>query len=455
MESSLPDRERILSKNVLSNSFNLLDGIEEFTLENGLQVLLKPVPSSSAVSTWIFYKVGSRNEKMGTTGASHWCEHMLFKGGGKLKKGEVHTLVSSEGGRNNAFTDHDITAYYETLPKDRLDLGLFIESERMANSAFESDEVESERQVIISEREGSENFPQYLLREEIFATAYHQHPYMWPVVGWKEDLKNMTRNDLYQHYRHYYHPNNAILVVCGNFDPTAASSEIRKLFSKIPAGEKIPNKIPFRELPQKGERVVKLNQPGTLNYLAFAYHVPEITHEDAPALLVLSAVLGGWHGLIGFFGDRFVPKTNRLYKRLVEGNVASEVNTYFPVNIDPNLLYFDLTLNPDVSMKAARESFFSEIDRIGDVPPDESEMNVAYNQIRAWHAYENDGISLQALSLGYMERIQSRNLAESLVQRSLKTGPDDIRNAARRYLSETNRIVGEYNSISGGNEEVV
>ncbi len=444
-----------MATDILRSSFKLLDRIQEFTLENGLQVLLKPVPSSSAVSTWIFYKVGSRNEKLGTTGVSHWCEHMLFKGGGKLGKGDVHTLVSSEGGRNNAFTDHDITAYFETLPKDRLDLGLFIESERMANAAFDPKEVESERQVIISEREGSENFPQYMVREEIFATAYHEHPYMWPVVGWKNDLKNITRDDLYQHYRHFYHPNNAILVVCGNFDPETASTGIRNSFSNIPAGEKIPNKIPFRELPQKGERTAKLIQPGTLNYLGVAYHVPEITHEDAPSLIVLSAVLGGWRGLIGFFGDRFVPRTNRLYKRLVEGSIASEVNTYFPVKIDPGLLYFDVTLNPDVSTKVAKDAFFSEIASVHDGPPNDDEMKVAFNQIRAWHAYENDGIGLQALSIGYMERIQNRKLADSLIEGALRVTPDDVRSAAKRYLSDQNRVVGEYDSVNGGGANIV
>ncbi|HYB03975.1 MAG TPA: pitrilysin family protein [Nitrososphaerales archaeon] len=438
-----------MAANILNHSFKLLEGIQEFTLENGLQVLLKSVPTSSAVSTWIFYKVGSRNEQLGTTGASHWCEHMLFKGGGKLGKGDVHTLVSSEGGRNNAFTDHDVTAYFETLPKDRLDLGLYIESERMANAAFDPGEVESERQVIISEREGSENFPQYLLREEIYSVAYHQHPYMWPVIGWKNDLKHMTREDLYHHYRLFYHPNNSILVVTGNFDASKASTEIRRLFSEIPAGERIPSRIPFRELPQKGERLVKLRQPGTLNYLAVAFHVPEITHEDAPALIVLSALLGGWRGLIGFFGDRFVPKTNRLYKRLVEGNLASEVNTSFPVNIDPCLLYFDVTLNPAVRMETAREAILSEMERAADVPPSETEMKVTSNQIRAWHAYENDGIGLQALSIGYLERIQSRALAETLIEKALRVTPEQVQKVAKRYLSDTNRIVGEYNSITG------
>jgi len=445
----------VASSNVLNSSnssFKLLDGIEDFTLENGLKVLLKPVTSSSVVSTWVFYKVGSRNEKLGITGASHWCEHMMFKGGGKLGKGDVHTLISAEGGRNNAFTDHDVTAYYETLPKDRLDLSLFIESERMTHSAFDPAEVDSEREVIISEREGSENFPQYLIREEIYSSAFHQHPYMWPVVGWKVDLKNMSRGDLYNHYKHYYHPNNAILVVCGAFEPGFASNEIRKLFSKIPAGEKNVDKITFHEPAQNGERAVKLSLPGTLNYLGVAYRVPEITHADSAPLIVLSAVLGGWHGLIGLFGDRFVPRTNRLYKRMVEGNIASEVNTYFPVNLDPTLFYFDLTLNPDVKTHIAKEAFFSEIDRAMDAPPTDVELKVAFNQIKAWHAYENDGISLQALSIGYMERIQSRKLSDSLIEKALEVSPDEVQRVARQYLSERNRVTGEYNSVttSGG-----
>jgi predicted Zn-dependent peptidase len=238
-------------------------------------------------------------------------------------------------------------------------------------------------------------------------------------------------------------------VVCGNFDLDEAAAKVRNMFSKIPAGEKIPNKIPFQELPQKGERTTKVTQPGPLNYLGVAYHIPEITHEDAPALIVLSAILGGWRGLIGFFGDRFVPKTNRLYKRLVEGNIANEVNTYFPVNVDPCLLYFDVTLNPEVKLRAAKDELFSEIDRARDVSPNDGEMKVAFNQIRSWHAYENDGISLQALSIGFMERIKDRSLSDTLVEQSLKVSAEDVKIVARKYLTETNRIVGEYESIQG------
>ena len=430
-----------------TQSFKLADGLKEFTLENDLQVILKPVEASRAVSTWVFYSVGSRNERPGITGSSHWCEHMLFKGGGKLGKGDVHNLVSTEGGRNNAFTDQDLTAYYETLPADKLETGLFIESERMANSAFALSEVQSERQVIISEREGGENYPSYQMREEIYASAFHIHPYRWPVVGWKEDLRNMTREDLYHHYKRYYHPNNAILVVTGNFAPDTASQKIIEYFSGIPAGEKVSKKIEFTEVPQKGERISRIEQPGALDYLAFAYHVPEITHEDIPALLVLSAALGGWKGLVGFFGNRFVPKTNRLYKRLVEGRIASEVDTYFPVNIDPGLLYFDLTLVPDVEIPRAREEFLDEVEKIKDVPLSSSELKVAFNQIKSWHAYENDGISLQALSLGVMATIAGeKGFADSLVSRSLAVTADDVQKAARRYLTEKNRVSCEYQS---------
>ena len=242
-----------------------------------------------------------------------------LQGRGKLGKGDVHTLVSAEGGRNNAFTDHDITAYFETLPKSKLDLGLFIESERIANSEFDSKEVDKERHVIISEREGSENYPTYQLREEIYSLAYRIHPYRWPVVGWKSDLKTMTRSDLYQHYKTFYHPNNAILVLTGNFNAGEASSKIRSAFSKVPAGEKIPRKIPFEEAEQMGTRSSKIVQKGTLNYIGAAFRIPEFTHADTPSLVVLTSVLGGWGGLVGIFGDRYVPKANRLYRASGKG----------------------------------------------------------------------------------------------------------------------------------------
>jgi zinc protease len=370
---------------------------------------------------------------------------MLFKGGGRLAKGDVHNLVSAEGGRNNAFTDKDLTVYFETLPKERLDLGLFIESERMTKAAFDPAEVSTERQVIISEREGSENYPAYLVREELYASAYHVHPYRWPVVGWKSDLKAMTRDDLYCHYRRYYLPSNAILVVTGNFEKRQAVEKIKERFSSTKNGEKPSGDVHSPEPEQNGERFSKIVLPGTMDYLSAGYHVPETTHADTPALLVLSTVLGGWHGLIGLFGDRFVPKTNRLHRKLVDGKIASEVNTYFPVGIDPGLFYFELTLLPDTKIDEGKAALYSELDRSKDVAPSESELKVAFNQIRSWHAYENDGVGLQALSLGFMQLIKDRNLADMLIDQCLAVTPEEVQRVAKRYLVETNRTVCEYN----------
>jgi zinc protease len=428
--------------------FKLAYGVQEHSLENGLKILIKSIPTSTTVSVWVFYRVGSRNEGPGTTGSSHWCEHMLFKGGGKLRKGDVFRLVSNEGGRNNAFTDHDLTAYFETLPKDKLDLGLFIESERMAHSAFEPSEVESERQVIISEREGGENYPTNQVREELFESAFHVHPYRWPVVGWKNDLKTMTRDDLFAHYQKFYHPNNTILVIAGNVDTKDALSKVTKYFSGIPRRENSNQKVLFEEPEQMGERTSRINKPGALDYLGVGFRIPNTVHKDTPSLIVLSAVLGGWKGLIGYGGDRFVPRSNRLYKALVENKIATEVNIYFPISLDPNLLYFALTIMPNSTIESAESALFSEFSKIADSPPENDELKVARNQIKSWYAYENDGTTSQALTLGLMELIQNRSLADSIVEQCLKVSPGDVQSIARKYLKDKSRTVCAYESRS-------
>ena len=431
-------------------STSITDGVDEVLLDNGLQLLLSPVPTSNAVSSWIFYRVGSRNEFPGITGASHWCEHMMFKGAGKLGKGDVHTLVSDEGGRNNAFTDQDLTAYYETLPKDKLELALLIESERMRGAVFDPSEVESERHVIISEREGSENYPTYLLREEVYSTAYRIHPYRWPVVGWKQDLMSMTRDDLYDYYKVHYHPRNATLVLCGNFETSEAIRLVKLYFSPINEkgnddGSKLSSSL-FEEPEQRGERTSRLVLPGSLDYLASGYHVPRALHEDTPSLIVLSAILGGWMGLVGLSGNRFEPRSNRLYRKLVGGKLASEVNTYFPVNIDPGLLYFEVTILPGVGAETTVEALSMAVEEMRDAPPSEKEVEVARNQIRAWHAYENDGVSLRAQSLGIMELLGRRTLGDELVRGCMSVSPEQVQRAARKYLAEENRTLCVYES---------
>jgi len=208
---------------------SIATGVKLTKLANGLGVLTKEIHTSPVVTVWAWYKVGSRNEREGITGCSHWVEHMLFKGGIRFKKGDIFKQVARVGGYNNGFTSQDYTIYFESLPADKVELGLDIESDRMANAAFDPAETESERTVIISEREGAENNPEYLLSEEVMGTAFRHHPYRWPIVGYMSDLQTTTRDELYDYYRTYYGPNNAMLLVVGDFETTVLLKD-RKIF---------------------------------------------------------------------------------------------------------------------------------------------------------------------------------------------------------------------------------
>ena len=233
---------------------------ERHSLPNGLTVITKEMHSAPVVSFWVWYRVGARNEHVGITGISHWVEHMMFKGTPTMGKGQMDIMVAENGGTFNAFTSNDWTAYFETLPADRLDLGIRIESDRMVNSLFDPGEVASERTVIISEREGTENEPDRMLGEEISAAAFKVHPYGHSIIGWKSDLRTMTRDDLYNHYKTYYAPNNATVVVVGDFETADVLAKVEAAFGGYAASEDIPM-VRAIEPDQKGERRVRVEHP--------------------------------------------------------------------------------------------------------------------------------------------------------------------------------------------------
>jgi zinc protease len=214
----------------MKTSFN------EFKLPNGLKILLKEIHTAPLISSWIWYRVGSRDEPSGRTGISHWVEHMQFKGTAQFPASSLDRDISRDGGIWNAFTFMDWTAYLETMPADKIDLGLRLEADRMTSSLFDEQEVSSERTVVISEREGNENEPLFRLGEAVQQAAFKVHPYHHEVIGDLVDLKSMSRDDLYQHYRTYYVPNNAVLGVAGDFKIIEMLARIRELFEPIPAG---------------------------------------------------------------------------------------------------------------------------------------------------------------------------------------------------------------------------
>src|SRR5579871_2019517 len=209
------------------------------TLDNGLKILVREEHTAPLASVWCWYKVGSKDERPGQTGVSHWVEHMNFKGTTNIPRDQVKGIIEQFGGSWNGYTWIDQTTYLETATKDALDRMLFIESERMANGLYHPDDCESERTVIISELHGGENDPDQFLDQEVVATAFKAHPYRHPTIGWLSDLETMTRDDLYGYYKRYYVPNNASLVIVGDVDTEEALRNVERRFGAIQAGPAI------------------------------------------------------------------------------------------------------------------------------------------------------------------------------------------------------------------------
>src|SRR5881296_1953123 len=242
--------------------------VKQTTLDNGLKVLVQEEHTAPLASVWCWYKVGSKDERPGLTGVSHWVEHMNFKG-----------TTEQVGGGWNGYTWIDQTTYVETATRDALDRMLFIESERMANCLYHPDDCESERTVIISELQGGENDPDQLLDQEVTATAFKAHPYQHPTIGWLPDLKAMTRDDLYGYYRRYYVPNNATLVIVGDVDTDEALARVGRHFGRIAPGEP-PARLRTVEPEQTGERRLAIRREGTTAYLKVGYHAPSATEPS-------------------------------------------------------------------------------------------------------------------------------------------------------------------------------
>ena len=418
----------------------IAEGVQRVVLDNGLRILLKEMHAAPVATCWAWYGVGARNEHPGITGASHWVEHMLFKGTEQFAKGQIMRQISRLGGHLNGFTSEDQTVYFETLPREHLELALRIESDRMTNGAFDPNEVTAERTVILSERSMAENDPGFLLNEEVQASAFRVHPYRWQVLGWRCDLEQMTRDDLFAYYRSYYHPGNCVLVLAGDFDADAALELARGYFGDIAAGP-APPAVRAVEPPQAGERRVILHRPGAAARVQMAHHAPRIGAPDLPALIVCDAVLGGAKP-ISFGSGVGLGRSSRLHRALVQGGFASFAACYLAPGVDPGLMHFRLLVRDGVSPAAAERRLAEEIERLRNEPPTAAEVAKAIRQVRAQYAYGADGVTSQASALGYYElAVGYRYLADTLEAVSRVT-PEQVRAAAEKYLAADNRTTG-------------
>lgn len=423
----------------------------EFVFDNGLKLITREMHHAPLAAFFVFYRVGGRNEVPGITGISHWVEHMMFKGTPKFGKGQLDRVVSKHGGVWNGFTTEDFTSYFEVLPAEHLELAIDIESDRMVNCLFDPDEVKSERTVIISEREGAENSPEFWLSEAVTRIAYSVHPYGQGVIGAKSDLLAMTRDDLYEHYKTYYAPNNAHVVACGSFDTNSVVEKVKTYFGGLAPSPNIPAVRPV-EPPQQGERRVIVRRPGGACHVHVVFHVPQATHEDFYPLVVLEAVLSGGKPIAGWGGGG-MGKSSRLYRALVETGLASGVGANVGGSVDPGLMEITLTAKDGVKPGEAEKAVRDVLDQLcSEIVPDR-ELERAKKQIRAQISYASEGAQQNALALGTFEVNSTWKEEAEAKDKVANVTADQVRDVASRYLTPINSTTGWFIPENGGERE--
>ncbi len=411
-------------------------------LSNGLSILLKEIHTAPIASLWLWYRIGSRNEISGITGISHWAEHMQFKGTERYPAEVLDKAVAREGGYRNALTFLDWTTYFETLPADKIDLALDLEADRMQNSLFEEEEVESERTVIISERQGHENEPLFLLAEEVQAAAFRVHSYHHEVIGDMIDLQTIQRDDLYNHYRKYYIPSNAILTVAGDFDIEGMLARIQELYEPLADGTQ-PEIMIRPEPEQTGERLINVEGPGETTYVQAAYHAPAASDPDFFPYLVTDSLLTGPSSL-NLFGGGISNKTSRLYNALVDGEFAVSLHGGLTATIDPYLHTIVATVHPESNAEDLVKAMDDEIALLQEAAPPQEDVDRAVKQARALFAYGSESITNQAFWMGYAEIFDTYDWFINYLDRLAEVTPQEVQRIAQTYMKPGNRVLGIY-----------
>ena len=428
-----------------SHAASTTPAVREEILDNGLKVLIQEVHTAPLASVWCWYRVGSKDERPGLTGISHWVEHMNFKGTTNIPREKVKGIIEQYGGYWNGYTWIDQTTYTETATRDALDHMLFIEAERMANCLYDPADVDSERTVIISELQGGENDPEQLLDQELTAAAFHAHPYHHPTIGWLGDLQTMTRDDLFGYYRQHYVPNNATLVIVGDVDSDEALRSASRQFGAIPVGD-LPKRRYTPEPEQLGERRLTISKEGTTAYLKIGHHAPAATGEDFFALLVLDAVLTGAKGLNLWASFRTPPpqRSARLYQALVNTGLASAVGGGLVPTQDPFLYTISLTATEGTSLDTVEEAVLGALDNVRANGITPAELQKARAQLRARLVFEQDSVSNIAHQLGFFETIATWRYVPAMASRIEAVTLDDVARVAAVRLMPSNRVIGRF-----------
>jgi len=403
--------------------------VSTHTLSNGMTLLVQEDPSIPNIAFYTFYKVGSRNEHEGITGLSHFFEHMMFNGAQKYGKGEFDSALDNAGGNNNAYTTTDDTVYQDWTPASALELVFDLEADRIQNLAFIPEVVKSERQVVYSERRLSvDNSNAGRLREALDAAAFESSPYHWPVVGWPSDIESWTIDDLKSYHAMAYSPTNATVVVVGNVKAAEVFRLADEYFAPIPAHAP-PPPVLTKEMPQSGERRVVVNKFAQLPLLMIGYHAVAAKDPDLYPLMVADAILS-------------TGESSRLYRALVDTQLALEANSSLRPTMDPSLFTIEAQPREGVKPEAVEAAIYAEIDKLAASPVSEHELTKAKNQMIARQFRQLQTIAGRAQAIGAAQVFfgdwQHVNQDEELIRAVTAA---DVQRVMQKYFAATNRTV--------------
>lgn len=408
-------------------------------LPNGLKVYVREMRHAPVVTSMVWYGVGSRDEGPGQTGLSHFLEHMMFKGTPRFPYGVLEEGVKRRGGMWNAFTSYDYTAYYEVLPAQHLEFSFEVEADRMAGMTFDPDLTVRERGIIVSEREGSENHPSFWLSEAFMATAFQVLPYRHAIIGSKADIRATTAEALTAHYRRYYRPDNASLVVVGDVETERVLRLAERHFGPLPPGGPLS---PFTavEPEQEAERRVIVSRPGPHPILLAGYRIPEAAHPDHPALTLLATLLSG--SPVGAGAE--MGRSSRLHRRLIDTGLAVTALAYVRAFQYAGLFMLSATPAPTVSLSALEEALFDEVEKLRAGEVSAEEFARAKKQVRASLLYTMESTMNQAVQLGMTALTRGVERFDRALEELEAVTPADVLRVARQYLDERRRTVAHF-----------
>jgi zinc protease len=407
------------------------DRVSETGLPNGLKVLLLENHKAPVITFQVWYRVGSRNEAWGKTGLSHVLEHMMFKGTTRFGPEQFSRIIQENGGNDNAFTSADYTAYFEKLSADRVGVAVEMEADRMANLLLREEDFRTERMVVMEERRmRTEDDPQSFLLEQLQATAFQQQPYHWPVIGWMEDLEQLTLDDLKEYYRVYYNPVNAFLVVVGDFTKEALLPRLENSFGVIPRGVP-PDQEKSIDPPQRGERRIVVKKEAQLPFLLMGYQVPRLGEPDSYVLEVIATLLANG-------------KRSRFYRDLVRERelVLNAEAEHSLLSRDPGLFLISAEPLPGKDVAQVEKALEQELERLRREPVPASELEKVKNLIEASFLTAQDSLFFQAMLLAQFEIASTWRAVDDYLPSIRKVTPEDIQRVANQYLIPERRTTG-------------